>query len=70
MKHIIYIAVLVSLNFTALAKMIRVGRSERIQSIQQALKVAVAGDTVIVGAGIYREKNIIRSEVLGAEIKW
>ena len=59
MKIIIYIATLLTINFTALAKTIRVGKQQAIHSIQQALQLAVNGDTVLVDAGTYREKNII-----------
>ena len=59
MKIIIYIAALLTINFTALAKTIRVGKQQAIHSIQQALQLAVNGDTVLVDAGTYREKNII-----------
>ncbi len=44
---------------TAAAKTIRVGKGRDFASVQQAVKATVNGDTVLVYAGIYREKNII-----------
>jgi nitrous oxidase accessory protein len=42
-----------------MAKTIRVGKGLSISSVQQALKLTTNGDTVIVEAGTYRERNII-----------
>ena len=44
---------------TVHAKTIRVGKGRDFNSIQQAVKSSVNGDTVLVYAGIYREKNIV-----------
>ena len=46
-------------DFTAVAKVIRVGPSKKICSIQKAIDIAQHGDTILVYPGIYKEKNII-----------
>ena len=48
--------------FTATAvrgETIRVGKSRSIQSIQKGIDLAKNGDTVLVDAGIYKERNIL-----------
>jgi len=40
-------------------KTIRVGPSESVTHIKQAITMAQPGDTILVRAGIYREGNII-----------
>ena len=59
MKKIIYISVLVFFVNNLYAKTIRIGKQQTIKTIQQALIVAVNGDTVLVEHGHYHEKNII-----------
>lgn len=44
---------------TAQAQTLTVGPREKITSIKQALSVAVAGDTILVSSGHYKEQNII-----------
>jgi len=41
------------------AKIIHVGKQQAINSVQQAITLAQKGDTVMVDAGIYHEKNLI-----------
>ena len=62
MKKIIYIAVLVLVAHTLSAKTIRIGKKQVVKTIQQGLVFAVDGDTVLVEAGHYHEKNIIISK--------
>ncbi len=59
MKKIIYISVLAFFVNNLYAKTIRIGKQQTIKTIQQALIVAVNGDTVLVEQGHYHEKNII-----------
>ncbi len=58
MKKIIYISVLAFFVNNLYAKTIRIGKQQTIKTIQQALIVAVNGDTVLVEQGHYHEKNI------------
>ena len=46
-------------HFTCSARVIEVGRHQRRSSIQQAINETVAGDTVWIESGLYREKNIV-----------
>ena len=46
------------------AKTIRVGSSEAVTQISKAILLAYDGDTVLVGAGIYREGNIFLEKSL------
>ena len=41
------------------AKTFRVGKLQTIKSIQKAIDVAKNGDTILVDAGLYKEKNIV-----------
>jgi nitrous oxidase accessory protein len=50
--------------FTAHAKTIRVGEQQAVVSIRQALQLATDGDSIIVDAGTYREKNIIINKTI------
>ena len=59
MKKIIYISVLVFFAYSSWAKTIRIGNHQTIKTIQQALPLAENGDTILVDAGYYHEKNII-----------
>ena len=45
-----------------MAKTIRVGNQQAVKTIQQAISMAVNGDTVLVDGGVYHEKNIIVSK--------
>ncbi len=62
MKKIIYIAVLFLFAHTSSAKTIRIGKLQVVKTIQQGLLLAANGDTVLVEAGHYHEKNIIISK--------
>ncbi len=46
-------------TLSAEGKIIFVGKSKPFQSIQKAIDVADSGDTVLVEAGMYKERNII-----------
>ncbi|PYF70608.1 nitrous oxide reductase family maturation protein NosD [Pedobacter nutrimenti] len=41
------------------AKVIKVGKSRNVKSVQKAIDLSQNGDTIIVDPGIYKEKNII-----------
>ncbi|SKB42975.1 nitrous oxidase accessory protein [Dyadobacter psychrophilus] len=41
------------------ARTIRVGKTQSVTSIRQAIRVALAGDTILVDKGLYQEGNII-----------
>ena len=47
------------LSFLGNAKSIPVGASQKCHTIQQALQLAVSGDTLMVSKGNYHEKNIL-----------
>lgn len=57
--RISFIILLLTLYCGASAKTIRVGRQHPLKSINRALQQAVAGDTVLVFPGVYREGTII-----------
>ena len=59
MKKIIYIAVLVSVVHTLSAKTIRIGKLQVVKTIQHGLLLSQNGDSVLVEAGHYHEKNIV-----------
>ncbi len=46
-------------SFTASAKKIHVGNSQLYKTVTAGLEAAVAGDTVLVDAGHYKEKNLL-----------
>jgi nitrous oxidase accessory protein len=48
----------------ALANTIRVGKGQVIQTLRQAIKVAKAGDTILLEKGLYKEGNIIIDKTL------
>jgi nitrous oxidase accessory protein len=50
------------LTLSLSARNIRVGKQRVISSIQQALRMANSGDSILVYPGIYREKNIVISK--------
>ena len=58
MKKIIYISALILVVNSLYAKTIRIGKQQSIKTIQQGLILAVDGDTVLVDAGQYHERNI------------
>jgi nitrous oxidase accessory protein len=49
---------------TANAAIIHVGAKRSITSVQQAIQIAVKGDTVIVDAGMYHEKNLVINKTI------
>ncbi|MEO6252303.1 MAG: nitrous oxide reductase family maturation protein NosD [Ferruginibacter sp.] len=59
MKKIISIPVLMLFTSTVLGKTIFVGNQQNVKTVQQALLLAVDGDTVLVNAGHYHEQNIV-----------
>ena len=63
MKKIILILTLFLTVHDLAAKTIRVGKQQFIKTIQRGLLLAAAGDTVMVDAGHYHEKNIIISRM-------
>lgn len=52
------LALMLAATFSAHAKTWRVGKQYGYTSIQQTISLAVAGDTIIVEPGLYREKTI------------
>ena len=62
MKKLFYITSFIFFTNSLLAKTIHVGNQRAVKTIQQALGMAVNGDTVLVDAGVYHEKNIIVSK--------
>lgn len=62
MKFFYYILFFLAFSFTAGAKTIKVGKQQAVKTIQQALDIAVNGDTVLVDAGNYKEHNLIISK--------
>ncbi|MFZ1371323.1 MAG: nitrous oxide reductase family maturation protein NosD, partial [Ferruginibacter sp.] len=59
MKKIICISVFIAAAISVYAKTIRIGSQLPVKTIQQGLMLAAAGDTLLVDAGKYHEKNII-----------
>ncbi len=59
MKNVIYISILILFANQTFAKTIRIGKQQTVKTIQQGLLLAANGDTVLVDAGHYHEKNII-----------
>ncbi len=55
---VFFIAIILS-SLNTEARTIRVGPSESVTQIKQAITMAKPGDTILVRAGIYREGNII-----------
>jgi nitrous oxidase accessory protein len=58
-KNLLSISILVILHCSSFAKAIHVGKQQMVTSIKQAITMAVNGDTILVDAGYYREKNIV-----------
>ncbi len=59
MKNIICISVIVLFGNSLFAKTIFIGKQKTIKTIQEGLKIAASGDTLLVDTGNYHEKNII-----------
>jgi nitrous oxidase accessory protein len=60
MRKVLYIIVILCFaGFTGQAKVIRVGKSKSVKSIQKAIDLSRNGDTILVDPGLYKEKNII-----------
>ncbi len=59
MKPLSFILLCLFFAGTASAKTIHAGSKHAITSIQQAIQIAVKGDTVLVDAGVYHEKNLV-----------
>lgn len=60
MKQALYIVLIVCCaKVSVCAKVIKVGYSQNIKSIQKAIDVANNGDTILVYPGVYKEKNIL-----------
>ena len=55
--------ILLSCNLSS-GKTILVGPKQRVTSIRAAIRQASAGDTIIVGKGVYREGNIVINKKL------
>jgi nitrous oxidase accessory protein len=64
LKRIIYISVLVFFVNSLYAKTIRIGKQQKVKTIQQGLLFAANGDTVLVEPGQYHEKNIIINKTI------
>lgn len=58
MNRTFIIVLLITFSFNAWGKTIRVGKGN-INTIQQALQIAVDGDTIFVEPGHYHEKNLV-----------
>ena len=61
MKKIIFISALIVFTSNLFAKTIHIGKQQTYKTIQEGLMAATNGDTVLVDAGHYHEKNIIIS---------
>ncbi len=59
MKQLIFILIIVSNSFRLHATKHEVGKDKAFKSIKSALKNIIAGDTIFVYEGIYKEGNII-----------
>lgn len=59
MKKIITILIVLFFSAAVYAKTIHVGKQQAVKSVQQALKMAVDGDSILVHAGHYHEKNLV-----------
>ncbi|HPH84453.1 MAG TPA: nitrous oxide reductase family maturation protein NosD [Ferruginibacter sp.] len=58
MKYLVYIFAGLFMTLHVSARVIQVGSSHTVHTIQEALRVAINGDSIIVYGGNYREKNI------------
>lgn len=59
MSKLLYILFFVAIAVRVDARIIRVDKAGPCKTIQQAIALAVKGDTILVEAGIYHEKNIV-----------
>ena len=59
MKIVIFIISLCFVSCSLLAHTLRVGKHETYNKIQDAIHAAKNGDSILVEAGIYREKNLL-----------
>ncbi|WP_449436865.1 nitrous oxide reductase family maturation protein NosD [Pedobacter steynii] len=60
MKKILYTSLICWFaTFSTEAKIIKVGKSRDVKSVQKAIDLSQNGDTILVDPGIYKEKNII-----------
>jgi nitrous oxidase accessory protein len=59
MERIVQIALILSLPLTGLARTWKVTPKGALSSIRQAVVQASAGDTILVAAGVYREKDLV-----------
>jgi nitrous oxidase accessory protein len=59
MRNLLSISVSLVFVFSASAKTIMVGQQHAIKTISPAMAAAQPGDTILVEAGIYREKNLV-----------
>ena len=64
MKAVITIIVFVLCAVAGNAKTIRVGKQQAVKTIQQAIQIAAKGDTVLVDAGLYHEKNLLINKTI------
>lgn len=60
--HISLVFILLASFHNSHAKCIRVGKNQYCKSIHKALDIANNADTILVDAGVYREKNILISK--------
>jgi nitrous oxidase accessory protein len=63
-KTIFFIPVWLFLKLHGRARTIPVGRQHIIKTIQQALVIAANGDTILVEAGHYHEKNLMINKTI------
>jgi len=63
-KSLAIIWLLLLSGFFSTANVIKVGRGEKFRSVQQAINNSVAGDTIYVEKGWYKEKNITISKAV------
>jgi parallel beta-helix repeat (two copies) len=60
MRKVLYTILISCLTaFSTDAKVIKVGKSRKVKSVQNAIDLSQNGDTILVDPGVYKEKNII-----------
>lgn len=59
MNRIFFISILLIISLKAWSKTITVGKNRSIVSIQQAIKLAIDGDSIVVETGHYHEGNLL-----------
>ena len=64
MKSLAFISLLLLSGFFSAGNVIKVGRGEKFRSLQLAINNSVAGDTIYVEKGWYKEKNITISKAI------